>query len=73
MEFIDLKSQYAEMRDIINARIQLVVSSRTAPASTRSTRCARWIVPMHPYLTQADQDRIIEAVTRASDPRAARG
>ncbi len=30
-------------------------------------------LPMHPYLTQADQDRIIDAVTRASDPRVARG
>jgi UDP-2-acetamido-2-deoxy-ribo-hexuluronate aminotransferase len=29
-------------------------------------------LPMHPYLTREDQNRIIEAVIRASDPRAAR-
>ena len=29
-------------------------------------------LPMHPYLSRADQDRIIEAAARASNPRAAK-
>jgi len=30
-------------------------------------------LPMHPYLTQADLDRVIDAVTQASDPRVTKG